>query len=290
MYQLNLFFRSISPIFFDVLVLLASLVLLARSEWWPDKRTKKYKRITRLLYFLIVVSTFSSLYQNYQTRSNEEAFQKQVLMTISDRVLRNEELKELIALKYKDVFASTESDAKAWARNFVDKLEDKRASMESLDEKSKILEGQYLLKWQPLYKYVMDLFDERINALKARGVGIKVDRREQPLIVVDNGSTKSQFLLREIVFADGGRIGVNIQPGYIQSGTFVSEPRIIFQESQRVFDLSFSERSCEIYPINPRYVSIGTESSAPLEDQEFKTGLMRAIEMLISNSILAYRN
>ena len=165
-----------------------------------------------------------------------EQFQKQVLDAVASKALDTKTLEEIIALKYKVIFNSSEENAKRWAKEFLDSPA-KEQELKSLANNGQEFADKLRLRWQPFYDFILKEFDDRISELSKRNL-LKPNpnpaynpyyKSDAQLVVVDKGAQHG--MIRDVRFKNGGVIQIFFSQGQIHGGILRVEPRLYVTES-----------------------------------------------------------
>lgn len=234
----------------------------------------------------ICVNLMMPIFQREQQRKEEE-FKEQVTSYLLKEKMSTEDIKELISLKYKEIFKSSEEDAKKWTNKFLSSLPERKSDVDSLLIKGEELANKLRLKWQPLYDYILLQIDTRINELMKKDENIKFQKYDLDIISID--SSRRPGRIREIEFTNGCHIRIQVYPAQIQNGLLTEFPIITFAEisnqlTSPVFMIGFFEDNFEIDSVNKRYEDIEfTTQNDPLDNEEFKNKLSEAINKIITS-------
>lgn len=96
-------------------------------------------------------------------------FYQKTLEALAKKELSTEEIQTIITLRYKAIFASTEEDAERWGKR-LDSLSDKQSEVDALATEGRKLAERISLKWQPVYDFILKIFDDRVLELEKRGL------------------------------------------------------------------------------------------------------------------------
>jgi hypothetical protein len=205
---------------------------------------------------------------------------------------RGKQIEEIIALKHKVIFASSEEDAKRWAKELLESSPRKESEVKSLAASGRELADKLLLRWNPLYDFFQKELDNRISELKQTGLITDSEQIQAELLVVDSESRAVP--IRRITFLgnlERFSIMVYLFQGQIHRGNLVKPPHLQFEEHVnwasympvslifRAEAISFEHRTEIPQPTQIKeYKAMGED---PLSDQEFR----RALSTAIGNSL-----
>lgn len=208
---------------------------------------------------------------------------KQLTDIFMNRELNTKDIEEIILLRFKEIFNSSEEDAKKFAESLS--LPEKLEEMKSLSLKGQELGIKLLLKWKPLYDFVRKNFDDRIYELERKNMIKSFNKDNEQEIVSIERPAKTNTVIRNIIFPNGNQLRVQLFSGEIKSSQLVANPRITIEQitsthSYPLFYIDFRDSYIQLYLFNPSK-SFTTEKDDPLSDEEFRTKVTEAI----SNSI-----
>jgi len=243
----------------------------------------------------ICVNLLMPFFQKEQLEK-EEQFRTTVMNAIVEEKMSSEDIEGLIFNKYRDIFESSEKEAKLWANNFLATLPEKRVELESLSKKSEEYINKLSLKWKPICDLILKQFDDRINELIKRNENIIVEKKEYKLIMdIDSNKYEIQKV-RFVEFANGNSIFISFEPARIQRGIITEGIEIVYFEQ-----LKNGNTTCDfaiyinqdLYQISPRnnrngyYESVGYRTTKnPIEDEHFRNKLSEALNKIISSAYL----
>lgn len=259
----------------------------------------KHKRtqviIEVILIFLIIPICINLLMPIFQIKQleKEEQFRIAVMDSIVKNKMNSEDIEELIFYKYKNIFESSEEEAKLWVNNFLKTLPDKKLELNSLSKKSEEYIDKLNLEWKPTCELVLKQFDNRINELIKQNENIKIEKENYNLIInVDSNKYKVQKI-RIVEFPNGNSIFINFEPARIQRGILIEGIEIVFFEQLKngytcaVFSINLDQQLFQINPRNKRYESIDCRTNKnPMEDDNFRNKISEAINKIISSVYL----
>lgn len=272
------------------LVLIISFIIY-RSKY-ENRIERKWLRLTIesilvLLIMPLLVTLIAPVVQ-FKQRREETRFKKDILASCVKKELDYEDLKELITLKHKDIFQSTDETATKWADDFIKSLPEKQSGLESLLDKGKELEKRLTLKWQPLYEFILKEFDARVLKLKENDFIESFNKKEQSIFRKD-AFEGYNTQIRTLVFHNGSYIWIEFRPALMQGGVIREEPSIRFWEiinGVRNVDgirLIFGDKEIQFTYKNKVF---RTTEKDPLDDAEFRKKLIEAIGNTITSGYL----
>lgn len=240
----------------------------------------------------ICVNLLMPFFQKEQLEK-EEQFRTTVMNAIVEDKMSSEDIEELIFNKYKDIFESSEKEAKLWANNFLATLPEKRAELESLSKKSEEYINKLSLKWKPICDLILKQFDDRINELVKRNENIIIEKKKYKLIIdIDSNKYETQKV-RFVEFTNGNSIFINFEPAKIQRGVLIEGVEIVFFEKLKNgnttsdFAIDLDQDLSQINPRNKHYKNIDIRSNKnPMEDDNFLSKITEALNKIISSVYL----
>ena len=248
-----------------------------------------------ILIFLIIPICINLLMPIFQIKQleKEEQFRIAVMDSIVKNKMNSEDIEELIFYKYKNIFESSEEEAKLWVNNFLKTLPDKKLELNSLSKKSEEYIDKLNLEWKPTCELVLKQFDNRINELIKQNENIKIEKENYNLIInVDSNKYEVQKI-RIVEFPNGNSIFINFEPASIQRGILIEGIEIVFFEQLKnaytvaVFSLNLDQQLYQINPRNKRYKSVDCRTNKnPMEDDNFRNKISEAINEIISSVYL----
>ena len=94
-------------------------------------------------------------------------------------------LQDLIELKYKEVFKSTEEEATEWSRNFVASLPERKSKLQEIEDTSKNLSKRFQEKWQPILDFTYYLLMHELTEL-SRSTKTHMESQDTIPIIADS--------------------------------------------------------------------------------------------------------
>jgi hypothetical protein len=172
---------------------------------------------------------------NSSVQLTKEFYQK-TLETLAKKQLSPEEIQAITALRYRAIFASAEEDAERWGKR-LDSASDRQSDIDSLAAEGKNLAETISLKWQPVYDFILKIFDDRALELDKRGL---LKRQGNPanypfraqnldLVVVDRNAGPRVWI-RDVRFPNGAAIWIYITQGQVHRGRFLRQMRLWIEE------------------------------------------------------------
>jgi len=226
----------------------------------------------------------------------EEQFRTTVMNAIVEDKMSSEEIEKLIYNKYKDIFESSEKEAKLWANNFLKTLPEKRVELELLSKKSEEYIDKLSLKWKPTCDFALKQFDDRINELIKRNKNIIVEKKNYNLIIDIDSNKYEVPMVRFVEFPNGNNIFIKLEPAKIQRGIVTEGIEIVYYEQLKngnttnAFAIYLNQDLYQISPRNDRngyYESVGYRTTQnPIEDEHFRSKISEALNKIISSAYL----
>lgn len=168
---------------------------------------------------------------NSSVQLTKEFYQK-TLDALAKKELNTEEIRAIIALRYKAIFASAEEDAERWGKR-LESASDRQSEVDFLAADGRKLAERIILQWQPVHDFILKIFDDRILELEKRGLLMSgrdsIRKRNLDLIAVDRAADPNT-LIREVSFPNGARIRVSISQGQIHRGKYRRNMRLWIDE------------------------------------------------------------
>jgi len=228
-------------------------------------------------------------------REKRERVDRKILSAITQSKLNDKDLEDLISYQYREIFESSQGDAKRWARELIDSMLEKKEKLGVLAEHTEEIVQKLRFKWWPLHMYALDQFDKRINELQKHNPSIKIELAidKYDLILDIDSITYRTFDVRKVVFPNGNLITIKFEPASIQRGVLIEGTELNFTENLKFAGLSYAfsiacnEKIIQINPRNNRYsdIDIRTEDD-PLMVDDFKDTLAKGINKLITSAYL----
>ena len=244
-------------IWIQILAALLLLSFLIIYEWkWKDKIRSKLLQISITIAASVVVAplvfNLLSSWVNHEQLKNEENFRKAVLRSILSNASDTSTIKEIIQLRYKEIFDSTEAQAEDWAKNFLSSLESKKKQANTLKKDTQDFGQRLIQKWQPFYEFTFIDFDSKIKKL-SQHVQITTAKEDPPTLLNINSAERYRKIVRTVSFPSGSKLLVEVDSGVLDRGKLVRYPSIIFREQREgnldiIFYLSFYEDHIKVEP------------------------------------------
>lgn len=197
-----------------------------RSWMWLPLRIVVVVLVSPLAFYL-----FQQIIE-HPSQEEERGFREASLSALREirAALGDEDiLKEFLALKYEKLMSSSREEATAWADALIKSLPDRAREIEGLEEVSDTLAARYRMKWEPLYSFVLQSLDSRIETLQNAGVVTSFQKRESPLLVREE-LAGSGPPIRVARFRDSYDLVMWLRPGVIQYGKVLNTPLLVFKE------------------------------------------------------------
>jgi len=251
-----------------------------------------------ILVFFIIPICVNLLMPFFQREhlEKEEQFRTTVMNAIVEDKMSSEEIEKLIYNKYKDIFESSEKEAKLWANNFLKTLPEKRVELELLSKKSEEYIDKLSLKWKPTCDFALKQFDDRINELIKRNKNIIVEKKNYNLIIDIDSNKYEVPMVRFVEFPNGNNIFIKLEPAKIQRGIVTEGIEIVYYEQLKngnttnAFAIYLNQDLYQISPRNDRngyYESVGYRTTQnPIEDEHFRSKISEALNKIISSAYL----
>jgi hypothetical protein len=242
-------------------------ILIAYEVRWRDQIKLRWLQgtVAVILATIIAPAIFALLSEwiSHADKEQEAKFRKSILTFIEQGQTNSQALQDLIELKYREIFKSSEDEAKEWSRNFVASLPDRKNELQKIEDKSKDLSERLREKWQPIFDFTLLSLDARIAELE-RSTKTNMEFQEIIPIIVDKYPRKSAQV-RKVIFPGGAQMIVSEDQGILDRGILTRPPQLIFREVRNgnndiVFWLRF----------HPEYISINIDSRHYPKIQESK--------------------
>lgn len=273
-------------------------VLILYELCWKDNLKWRWLQITITVIFAAILSpTIFHIIVSINNRAHEDAerqFRKAVIEGLYNQTVENRDLEQLLKLKYKDAFSSTEKEAKQWASDFLSTLPQKRENKKNLRNQSNKLVAKLELRWSPLYQFIIKSFDTRVQELTKASLGALVESKDIHL-VTNNQVNQTQTILRKFKFSNGNSLSLRVYTAVVDNGKVTWYPNIIFSEylkdnnSTTVFSVNFRQNYFELEAGHPRhkgYIKQLRTHDDPLKDSKFVEMLNTAINHAFESSLL----
>lgn len=280
-----------------IIVLVLVTILVVYELWLKERLRKRWLQITISIIFAAILSPavfhIITTQTNRDREESEQSFQDAVLKALYNQNADYKDLQELIKLKYKDVFLSTEQEADQWVEDFLNKLSQMRVKQETLKDENQMLVAKLELQWGPLYKYLLTSFDKRAEGLASRLENISIESHDAPLVQSDQVN-QSQLYLRNITFPNGNQLKVEVHTAVVEYGIVTWYPNLIFSESTKggqntVFVVTFRDNQFELIGGHPRHQGFIDEVKSqtdPLGNQQFLAGIKKAMNRAFESGLL----
>ena len=283
-----------------ILTIISIIIYLLFKVIFKAKIKKKWIQdiIEVLLVILIIPICINLLMPFFQREQleKEEQFRTTVINAIVEEKMSSENIEELILNKYKDIFESSEKEAKLWANNFLKTLPEKRVELKSLSKKSEEYIDKLSLRWKPTCDFALKQFDDRINELIKRNKNIIVEKKNYNLIIDIDSNKYEVPMVRSVEFPNGNIIFIRFEPAKIQRGIVTEGIEIVYYEQLKngnttnVFAIYINQDLYQISPRNNRngyYESVGYRTTKnPIEDEHFRNKLSEALNKIIISAYL----
>jgi hypothetical protein len=281
-----------------IIVFVLVAVLILYELYWKENLKWRWLQITLSVIFAAIISpTIFQIIVSLNNRADEDAKQKfrnAVIEGLYNQNVENRDLKQLLELKYKDAFSSTEKEAKQWASDFVSTLPQKRENVKNLKNQSNKLVSKLELQWSPLYQFIIQSFDTRAQELTKASLGTLVESKDIN-IVTNSQVNQTQTILRKFNFSNGNSLSLKVYTAVVDNGRVTFYPNIIFSEylkginTTTVFSVNIRQDYFELEAGHPRYEGyikrIRTHDD-PLNDSNFVEMLNTAINHAFESSLL----
>lgn len=230
---------------------------------------------------------------NQERERTERDFRDAVLTGLYNQNADYKDFEELLKLKYRDVFLSTEQEAKQWVKDFLNRLSRMRTEQETLKDKDQILVAKLEVEWGPLYKYLLTSFDKRAEELATRFENIIIESQDERLVKSDQAN-QSQLHLRKVTFPNGNQLTVKIHTAVVENGMVTWYPNLIISESTKggqntVFVITFRAKEFALSVGHPRHRGFIDEvksQTEPLANQHFLEGIKKALNRAFESGFL----
>lgn len=259
-------------------------------------KNKLIRVIIKVILVSIIIPIFVSLLMPFFQREQlekEEQFRTTVMNAIVEDKMSSEDIEELIFNKYKDIFESSEKEAKLWANNFLKTLPEKRVELESLSKKSEEYINKLSLIWKPTCDLILKQFDDRINELIKRNENITIEKKNYKLIIDVDSNKYEVPMVRFVEFPGGNTIFIRLEPAKIQRGIITKGLEIVYYEQLKNVNTTIGfaiDLDQDLYQINPRnefYKSVDYRTTQnPIEDEHFRNKISEALNKIISSAYL----
>jgi len=259
-------------------------------------KNKWFRVIIEVSLVFLIIPVFTNLIMTFFQREQlekEEQFRTSVMTSIIEDKMSSKDIEELIFYKYKNIFESSEEEAKLWVNNFLKTLPDKKSELDSLSEKSEEYIGKLTLKWKPTCDLILKQFDDRINELIKQNENIKIEKENYNLIIDVDSNKYEVPKVRSVEFTNGNSIFINFEPAKIQRGILIEGIEIVFFEQLKngytinAFSIDLDQRLYQINPRNERYKSIDTRTNQnPIKDDNFRKKISESLNKIISSVYL----
>ncbi|MDP3723932.1 MAG: hypothetical protein Q8R91_10660 [Candidatus Omnitrophota bacterium] len=261
---------------------LICIVTLAAYEFLATKFKKEWhKNITKVIVVTLATTFGSYLWKTVieiPQREKEENFKRQLIAVVAESSSKTQDMKELLSLKYKEVFRSSEQEARKWVEEFLYSLPEKKRALEAVSEKSNELADRLNIRWDPFYQHVLKQFDDRVQGLAQNDHSISISKSDLKLIFVDNFSSIDETV-RRVTFPNNSSIILKVTPAQLERGVLVNTPKITFfisvpgEFQEAALLIALNEKGALIHAANPRYVSLIEDAITdqdPLADEKFR--------------------
>jgi len=284
-------------IFLAVVAVCLLAVLILYELRWRERIGKRWLQIT-LHVVLITIFTPAVFYmivtiKDRQQRAADEEFRRVVLNAIHSDRTDASGLRDLLRLKYREVFEASEEEADSWAAAFFESLPQRRAIEDELATMEAMLRANLESQWQPLYELVLSSFDERAARI-ADHMGIEVLESKEVPIVIGGRTHQLKEHLRRVLFPNGNELLLEVHTGVVDGGTITNYPNFIVRETvngeqDTVFVVVIRESEYQLMAGHPRHESVIKKVSVtgdPLSSAEFTSALTAAMNRAFESVLL----
>jgi len=280
-----------------IIVVVLVVVLILYELRWKEKLKWRWVQITlSVIFAAILIPTIFHIIVSINNSARENAerqFREAVIEGLYSQNIKYQELEQLLKLKYKDAFSSTENEAKQWASEFLASLPQKREDEKNLRNQSNKLVNKLELRWSPLYQFIIKSFDTRVQELTKASLGTLVESKDIHL-VTNYQVNQTQTILRSFNFSNGNSLSMKVYTAVVDNGKITCYPNVIFTEHLRdasttVFSVNFRQDYFELQAGHPRhedYIKRLRTYGDPLDDSNFVEMLNVAINHAFESSLL----
>lgn len=171
--------------------------------------------------FLVLTSGYASyLFGQFLSRGERaeaaERHKQTLSMIESSKWEDSKDSRELNVLRYRDIFRSSEQDARKWVRDFLNAPP--HGELAAASSKSREIAHGLWLRWQPLYDFIVSQFDSCVDELRQGGKAEVVKQHDLSLIFIDDfRNIDEQF--RRVKFPNGHSVFLRLMPAKIEGGS-----------------------------------------------------------------------
>jgi hypothetical protein len=221
-------------IFIIVLALFLIILLIFYEAKFKDKIKSRLLQIALTVVFAAVISplifTLLSSWWSRHDRIKEAAFRRTIVEAIHNDKINTDTVRELMRLRYKEVFEASEAEAKKWVNKFLGSLSDRQLQARELELTSNELAQRLSLRWEPVYTFILASLDTRVRAL-SKHIDISSTVKNNVQFFTMDGTHRTQRM-RTITFPNGSILAVDAASGQIVKGVLAGDPRLIFREER----------------------------------------------------------
>ena len=281
------------------------LIYILYAIWFISKIKRIWlQKIINIAFTLIIIPICLTLIMPiFQKEQNEkkEHFRKTVINAIYEKKMDRSKLDELIENKYREIFDTSEKEAKKYTQDLLRSLDAKRKHLSELSAKSKELEDVYYARWKPFLKSLLTQFDAIISELINGGQRLEIENKIIDYkLVVDTAEEQARTTtIRKVRFGNGNIIRIEFEPAKIESGIFISRGRLMFHSimlggNGSFFQLFFEQKSTWLHSNDPRYSNFNGDRvytrKNPMDDSTFCDQTLGIMKKFITNVLLLDKN
>lgn len=271
-------------------------------EVWLISKIKQIwlqKTINIVFTLLIIPACLTLVIPVFQREQieKEEHFRKTILNAIYEKKTDKSQLDELIESKYREIFNTSEKDARQYVHDLLASLDTKKQDLAALSEKSKELEDAYYSKWKPLFELILTQFDEITAEFQNKGEKLTIETQDNDYKILVDTEKESASLttIRKVRFQNGNFIGINYVPARIERGVFITRGQLLFNAKTKnrsgfAFQFFLEDKLIWLHSNDPRYKNfngyqVRTDIN-PLDDQAFCEQISSIMKKFITNIYL----
>jgi hypothetical protein len=223
----------------------------------------------------------------------EERFRKTIIDAVYEKKIDRSEIDELIKSKYKEVFNTSEKNAREYVQSLYSSFDAKKEQHAALSEKSQELEDAYYAKWKPFVDLILLQFDEIMAEFRKRGEGVNNDVRDGINLIIDiEKESVSTKIIRKATFQNGNYIEIVCEPAQIEKGIFIKRGRLIFNAKKKyskgfAFEFFLEDKLIWLYSNDPRYARYNNQQIRtdinPIDDRNFCDNSIEILNKFIAN-------
>lgn len=280
-----------------IVTILSFLIFVVFKVWFEKSIKAEWLKITTeaFIIFLFIPLCFYFIASHVQDNRNKEVqaknekFQQTPLNTVSSNTANTEQLDEQIKPIHKEIFLSSNEDAKKFVKNLLADLNTRNNGLQRLSNNSSEMVNKLNLKWKPFFNFVIAAFDDRINELNKYDDRINYTKSGRVPIVYDVSLEKyTSAGLRKFEMEGKTLFRIIYDPGQVREGLCIKElVMTIYEGDDQAFKFHFTKNGVILDPDYKKYsMHVQSNINDPIEDVKLRKKTIEAINLLITSSYI----